>query len=114
LTGNGPSQVAIVLTSYCQGSTPGTPGNGPGMPGGMVWLVVMGMGLCGAVWSYRGRRRWALSFAVMLLAGVGGAACGSLPQGTAGATPPGNYVLTVTATVAGQAPQVVLIDVDVQ
>jgi hypothetical protein len=115
LTGNGPSQVAIVLTSYCQGSAPGGLGGpGPGMPGGIVWLVVMGMGLCGAAWSYRGRRRWAMSFAVMLLAGVGAAACGSLPQGTAGATPPGNYVLTVTATVAGQAPQVVLIDVDVQ
>lgn len=115
LTGNGPSQVAIVLTSYCQGSAPGMPGGpAPGLPGGIVGVTLLGLALGGVAFSYRGRRRLALSFAVMLLAAVGGAACGSLPQGTAGPTPPGNYALTVTATVAGQAPQSVVLNVTVK
>ena len=32
LTGNGTTQVAIVLQSYCQGATPGVPGDGPSRP----------------------------------------------------------------------------------
>jgi len=63
---------------------------------------------------YRGQRRWALSFALLLFATVGGAACNNLPQGTAGRTPPGNYTLTITATVAGQAPQSIQLNVNVQ
>ncbi len=115
LTGNGPSQVAIVLTSYCQGSTPGMPdGPTPGLPGGIVGVTLLGLALCITAWSYRGRRRLGLSFALLLFAAVGGAACGNLPKGTAGATPPGNYTLTVTATVAGQAPQAVQLTVVVQ
>jgi hypothetical protein len=115
LTGNGPSQVAVVLTSYCQGNVPGAPeGPTPGMPGGVVGVMLLGMALCGVAWSYRGRRRWALSFAVMLLATVGGGACNNLPKGTAGATPPNIYTLTITATVAGQAPQIIQINVDVK
>jgi hypothetical protein len=115
LNGNGPSQVAIVLTSYCQGSTPGMPdGPTPGIPGGVVGVMLLGMALCGAAWSYRGRRRVALSFAILLFAVVGGSACGNLPKGTAGATPPGLYTLSITATVAGQAPQLIQLQVNVQ
>jgi len=115
LTGNGPSQVAIVLTSYCQGSAPGLPDRpAPGIPGGVVGVMLLGMALCGAAWSYRGRRRMALSFAILLFAVVGGSSCGNLPKGTAGATPPGLYTLSITATVAGQAPQLVQLQVNVQ
>jgi Divergent InlB B-repeat domain/NHL repeat len=116
LNGTGPSQVAIVLTSYCQGDVPGVPVGGPGagMPGGVVGVMLLGLALCGTALCYRGRRRVALSFAIMLLAAVGGAACGNLPQGTAGRTPPGLYTLTITATVAGQAPEQVQIQVNVQ
>jgi hypothetical protein len=85
----------------------------PGLPG-MVGVTLLGIALCATMWSYRGRRRMALSYALLLFAAVGGAACGNLPKGTAGATPPGNYTLTVTATVAGQAPQSVQLTVVVQ
>lgn len=114
LTGNGTTQVAIVLTSYCQGSAPGMPREPtPGAPGGVVGVMMLGLTLCGAAFAYRGRRRAALSFALLLFAAVAGAGCGNLPQGTAGATPAGSYTLTVTATVAGQAPQAVQVLVNV-
>jgi hypothetical protein len=45
---------------------------------------------------------------------VTGAACNNLPQGPNGVTPPGNYVLTVTATVAGQPAQAIQINVNVK
>jgi len=104
--------VAIVLTSYCQGGVPGAPA--PEIPpAGMIGLAGMAMLMMGAVWSQGKRRRWALTMACLLVMGVSGAACNNLPQGPNGATPAGNYVLTVTATVQGQAPQVVQINVKV-
>jgi hypothetical protein len=84
------------------------------MPGGVVGVMLLGLALCGGAWSYRGRRRVALSFAILLFAVVGGSSCGNLPKGTAGATPPGIYTLTISATVAGQAPQQVQVQVNVQ
>jgi hypothetical protein len=35
------------------------------------------------------------------LMAIGGAACSSLPKGANGATPPGNYSVTFSATVNG-------------
>jgi hypothetical protein len=69
--------------------------------------------LAGAVWSRGDKRRWALTMAAMLALAVSGMACGNLPKGPNGATPAGNYVLTVTATAAGQAPQAVQVNVQV-
>jgi len=64
-------------------------------------LLLLSLALGGVVWMYRRSPRMAVSFAVLVLFGLGGAACSSLPKGPSGATPPGNYVLTITATVNG-------------
>jgi hypothetical protein len=53
--------------------------------------------------AYRRRSRWLVSFAVLVLIALGGAACKSLPKGPSGATPPGNYTLFITATANGQS-----------
>jgi hypothetical protein len=83
-------------------------------PAGKVGLVALGMMLMGVVWSGgKRKRRWVLTMAAMLAVGVSLSACNNLPQGPNGATPAGTYVLTVTATVAGQAPQAVQINVNV-
>jgi hypothetical protein len=71
-----------------------------------VQMLLGALALGGMVWSYRRRSRWALSFAVLVLMALGSAACNSLPKGPAGATPPGNYQLTITATANGQSAQV--------
>ncbi|HKS81170.1 MAG TPA: hypothetical protein VJR23_06660 [Candidatus Acidoferrales bacterium] len=118
LTGNGTTQVAIVLTSYCQGSVPGgAPGDGPQTPLaplGMLLAIGLTLLLIGLVWSEGNRRRWALAMACLLAMAVTGAACNNLPQGPNGVTPPGNYLLTVTATVAGQPAQAIQINVNVK
>ncbi|MGB8521738.1 MAG: hypothetical protein WCD43_02125, partial [Candidatus Acidiferrales bacterium] len=54
---------------------------------------------CGAMWTFKRRPRWALSFGVLVLIAVGMSACSSLPKSPGGqATPPGPYNLVVTAT----------------
>ena len=118
LTGNGTTQVAIVLTSYCQGSAPGgAPGDGPQTPLaplGILLAIGLTLMLIGMVWSEGNRRRWALTMACLLAMAVTGAACNNLPQGPNGVTPPGTYGLTVTATVAGQPAQAIQINVNVK
>jgi len=116
LTGNGTTQVAIVLQSYCQGATPGIPGDSPSRgipPAGILGLLGLATLLIGAMWSRGDRRRLALTMAAMLVMAVTGAACGNLPQGPNGATPAGDYVLTVTASATGQPTQAVQINVHV-
>jgi hypothetical protein len=116
LTGNGTTQVAIVLKSYCQGAAPGLPGDSPTRPlppAGILGLLGLATLLIGGMWSRGDRRRLALTMAAMLVMAVTGAACGNLPQGPNGATPAGNYVLTVTASAAGQPTQSVQINVQV-
>ena len=114
LTGTGTTQVAIVLTSYCQGEVPGGPAPGRGLPPvGGVGVLLLALTLVGMAWSYGRRRRWVLTMAGLLIITLSGAACGNLPQGPNGVTPAGNYVLTITATVAGQAPQLVQVNVKV-
>ena len=114
LTGTGTTQVAIVLTSYCQGEVPGGPAPGRGLPPvGGVGVLLLALTLVGMAWSYGRRRRWVVTMAGLLIITLSGAACGNLPQGPNGVTPAGNYVLTITATVAGQAPQLVQVNVKV-
>jgi peptidoglycan/LPS O-acetylase OafA/YrhL len=62
-------------------------------------MLLMGLSLCGAAWTYKRRPRWALSFGVLVLIAVGMSACSSLPKSPGGAaTKPGLYPLVVTAT----------------
>ena len=101
-TSSGPTQVAFVVDTFCKGPTAtSVPGpNGFGLGGGLG-LALLAFALGGLTWIYRKSPRWALSFAVLLLFALGGIACSSPPAGPNGATPPGNYTVTITATVNG-------------
>ena len=105
------TQVAVVVNTFCQGSAPvNEPVNGPGgIVGGLsraLEMLLAALTLASVTWAYRRRSRWAVSFAVLMLMGLGSAACNSLPKGPNGATPPGNYTLFITATANGQSAQV--------
>jgi hypothetical protein len=101
LTPGGPTDVAIVLNTFCTGTTTAQVGPAPGGFGGGIALLLLSLALGGFVWTYRQSPRWAVSFAVLVLMAIGGAACSSLPKGANGATPPGNYSVTFSATVNG-------------
>jgi uncharacterized repeat protein (TIGR01451 family) len=91
--------VAIVVNTFCKGAVPAF---GPSLPGGLVGglgMLLAGVSLSGAMWTFKRRPRWALSFGVLVLIAVGMSACSSLPKSPGGqATPPGSYNLVVTAT----------------
>ncbi len=91
--------VAIVVNTFCKGAVPGFEPTLPGgFPGGLAMLLAS-LSLCGAMWTFKRRPRWALSFGVLVLIAVGMSACSSLPKSPGGqATPPGLYPLIVTAT----------------
>ncbi len=91
--------VAIVVNTFCKGAVPAF---GPSLPGGLVGslgMLLAGMSLCGAMWTFKRRPRLALSFGVLVLIAVGMSACSNLPKSPGGqATTPGLYPLVVTAT----------------
>jgi hypothetical protein len=102
VTPNGPTQVAFVVNTYCTGTAAAaTSVPMPGGSGGGSGILLLGLALGGGLLMYRRNPRWALSFAVLALFALGGVACSSLPKGPNGATPPGNYLLKVTATTNG-------------
>ena len=100
LTPTGPTDVAIVLNTFCKGVTTGSV-PAPGGFGGGITLLLLGLTLGGVVWMWRQSPRWAVSFAVLVLMAIGGASCASPPKGPNGATKPGNYTVTFSATVNG-------------
>lgn len=106
--------VAIVVETFCQGEVPDF---GP-LPGGFtggLGLLLATMALCGMMWTFNQRPRWALSFAVLIFMAVGMSACASLPKSPGGAaTPPGSYPLVVTATAPNGAPSSVNLTLVVQ
>ena len=102
LTNNGPTQVAFVVNTFCTGPASSGQNVPIGGVGGGLGLMLLSTILAGAAWTFRRNRRWALSFAVLVLIALGGVACSSLPRGPAGVTPPGDYTLTISATFNGQ------------
>jgi hypothetical protein len=101
LTPTGPTDVAIVLNTFCKGAT--TTGSVP-IPGGLgggFTLLLLSLTLGGVLWMWRRSPRWAVSFAILVLMAIGGASCASPPRGPNGATQPGNYTVTFSATVNG-------------
>jgi hypothetical protein len=100
LTPTGPTDVAIVLNTFCKGVTTGSLPM-PGEFGGGLTLLLLGLTLGGALWMWRRSPRWAVSFAILVLMAIGGVSCASPPKGPNGATQPGNYTVTFTATVNG-------------
>ena len=100
-TSNGPTQVAFVVNTFCTGTTTTFVPSLGGLGFGGVGLLLLTMALGTFTLTYRKSPRWALSFALLALFALGGVACNSLPKGPNGATPPGNYTITITATVNG-------------
>ncbi|MFY9730444.1 MAG: Ig-like domain-containing protein [Candidatus Acidiferrales bacterium] len=101
LTPTGPTDVAIVLNTFCKGTTTAQFVPTPGGFGGGITLLLLGLTLGGVLWMWRRSPRWAVSFAILVLMAIGGASCASPPKGPNGATQPGNYTVTFSATVNG-------------
>jgi hypothetical protein len=100
LSPGGPTQEAIVVNTFCTADTVPLGPNSGGLGGGLR-LLLLSLTLGGLVWTYRRGPRLTLSFAVLMLIALGGSSCAQLPKGPNGATPPGNYILTIRATVNG-------------
>ena len=109
ITGTGNTQFALVLQTFCR---KGGIGPNPQVPGGGLKVLLFAMALAAMAWVYRRRPRWALSFALLMLIAIGGAACGGDP-GANGPTPPGTYPVTLTAT-SGQQVQTLNLTLIVQ
>ena len=100
------TSVAIVVNTFCKGFIPNDiPNGGPNdvpTPGGFgtgLGLLLVALSLCGAAWTFKRQPRWAVSFGMLIIFGVGMSACSNLAKSPSGtATPPGNYPLVVTAT----------------
>jgi len=91
--------VAIVVNTFCKGFVPNFEPTLPGGFGDGMALLLASMSLCGAMWMFKRRPRWALSFAVLMIIVLGNSACSNLPKSPGGtATKPGLYPLVVTAT----------------
>ncbi|MGA8307892.1 MAG: Ig-like domain-containing protein [Candidatus Acidiferrales bacterium] len=101
LTPTGPTDVAIVLNTFCKGATTTGSIPMPGGSGGGITLLLLSLMLGGVLWMWRRSPRWAVSFAILVLMAIGGASCASPPKGPNGATQPGNYTVTFSATVNG-------------
>ncbi len=106
------TSVAIVVNTFCKGFIPnGGPSDGPNggpTPGGFgmeLGILLVALSLCGAAWTYKKQPRWAVSFGLLIIFGVGMSACSNLAKSPSGsATPPGSYPLVVTATPPSGAP----------
>ncbi len=96
------TSVAIVVNTFCKGFIPNDVPNGRPTPGGFgtgLGLLLVALSLCGAAWTYKKQPRWAVSFGLLIILGVGMSACSNLAKSPSGsATPPGSYPLVVTAT----------------
>ena len=101
LTPNGPTDVAIVLNTFCKGATTAGSVPAPGGLGGGFTLLLLSLTLGSVLWMWKRSPRWAVSSAILVLMAIGGASCASPPKGPNGATQPGNYTVTFTATVNG-------------
>jgi hypothetical protein len=101
LTGNGTTQVAIVVNTFCTANVPAL-GPNPGGMGGGLGLMLLALLLGSGVWMNRRRPRWAMSFAMLMVVVFAGAACSSLPKSPSGAaTQPGLKNIVVQASANG-------------
>jgi hypothetical protein len=107
VSSSAPTQVAIGVNTFCAWLPPLAPPNGwPGNNLPVLWTTVaLGMALLGFVAAHPKRRLWFRTpLAVMALVALLAAGCASVKHGPAGRTPPGTYILTITATPSSGAP----------
>src|SRR5262249_1532164 len=101
LTPGGPTQVAIVVNTFCKGTTTTTNAIPGGFGGGLSLLMFSAL-VGGIAGTRRRNPRWALSFAAFVLVAIGVGGCNSLPRGPNGSTIEGDYSVTISATINGQ------------
>src|SRR6202041_357902 len=96
------TSVAIVVNTFCKGFIPNDIPNGGPTPGGFgtgMGLLLVALSLCGAAWTFKKQPRWAVSFGLLIIFGVGMSACSNLAKSPSGsATPPGSYPLVGKVT----------------
>jgi hypothetical protein len=101
-----PTQAAIQVNTFCAWLPLAPPSGWPGNNLPVLWATVaLGMALLGFVAAHPKRRlQWGIPLAAMALVALLAAGCASVKHGPAGRTPPGTYVLTITATPSSGAP----------
>jgi uncharacterized repeat protein (TIGR01451 family) len=102
LLNGGTTEVAFGIQTFCKGTTT-TAGSVPGGAGGGMAMMLMTL-MCGGIGMvFRGKRRAAMAFAmVLIMVAMGIGACGSLPKSPTGqATPPGTYFISLTTSLNG-------------
>jgi uncharacterized repeat protein (TIGR02543 family) len=107
LSSSAPTEVAIGVNTFCAWLPPLAPPSGwPGNNLPVLWTTVaLGMALLGFAAAHPKRRLWfGTPLAVMALVALLAAGCASVKHGPAGRTPPGTYILTITATPSSGAP----------
>jgi len=109
LNGTTSVHTAIAVKFFCT-DVPGAPvfrkiPGGLGGPFGLILVILTAGAMC---FTLRRRPRWAMSFAVLALIALGTASCSSPTPGPNGATPPGNYVITLTATLNGESASIAI------
>jgi YVTN family beta-propeller protein len=113
LTPNGVTHAAIVVNTFCQGTTPSST-SVPGIPTQNLspapWLMaIVGLTLLASMALTKKRSlRLVMPLAALLLAGIFASSCGSPPKGPNGVTPPGVYKLMITATVGEASSSITL------
>jgi hypothetical protein len=103
----GTTEVAFGIQTFCKGTTTTAgsvpAGSVPGGAGGGMAMMLMTL-MCGGIGMvFRGKRRAAMAFAMVLtMVAMGIGACGSLPKSPTGqATPPGTYFISLTTSLNG-------------
>jgi sugar lactone lactonase YvrE len=105
LTGTAPINTIIEVDTYCSDAPPmGIPfGGGRGGSLRVIELLLLLGGGAFVVFamSRGGRRRLAGGAMIAILLATTAVGCKSVPKGPSGATPPGTYTITITATLGG-------------